>query len=50
MGALGATLRTMLLFGVMIGLFMVIGWLVGFYFIGDPIIGLIVFIGLGTSF
>ena len=49
MGAMGATLRTMLLFGVMIGLFMVIGWLVGFYFIGDPIIGLIVFIGLAAA-
>ena len=49
MGAMGATLRTMLLFGVMIGLFMVIGWLVGFYFIGDPIIGLIVFISLAAA-
>ena len=49
MGAMGATLRTMLLFGVMIGMFMVIGWLVGFYFIGDPIIGLIVFISLAAA-
>lgn len=48
MGAIGATLRTMLLFGVMIGLFMVIGWLVGTYFIGNPLLGLIVFIGLAA--
>jgi heat shock protein HtpX len=39
----------MLLFGVMIGLFMVIGWLVGTYFIGDPITGLVIFISLAAA-
>jgi heat shock protein HtpX len=48
MGAIGATLRTMLLFGVMIGLFMVVGWLVGTYFIGNWLLGLIIFIGFAA--
>ena len=46
---MGATLRTILLFAVMIGLFTVIGWLVGSYFIGDPVLGLILFIGLAAA-
>ncbi len=49
MSAMGATLRTALLFGVMIGLFMVIGWLVGTYFIGNWLLGLIIFIGLAAA-
>ena len=49
MGAIGATLRTMLLFVVMFGLFMVIGWLVGTYFIGDWLLGLVLFIGLAAA-
>ncbi|MGD0817705.1 MAG: protease, partial [Methanomassiliicoccales archaeon] len=49
MGAMGATLRTMLLFGVMIGLFMVIGWLVGTYFIGNWLLGLIIFISIAAA-
>lgn len=49
MGATGATLRTILLFAVMIGLFTVIGWLVGTYFIGDPLVGLILFIGIAAA-
>jgi len=39
----------MLLFGVMIGLFMVIGWLVGTYFIGNWLLGLIIFIGFAAA-
>jgi heat shock protein HtpX len=46
---MGATLRTMLLFGVMIGLFMVIGWLVGTYFIGNWLLGLVIFIGIAAA-
>ena len=42
-------IRTALLFGVMIGLFMVIGWLVGTYFIGNWLLGLIIFIGLAAA-
>ena len=48
MGAMGATLRTILLFAVMIGLFMVVGWLVGTYFLGNWLLGLIVFIGFAA--
>jgi heat shock protein HtpX len=39
----------MLLFVVMFGLFMVIGWLVGTYFIGDWLLGLVLFIGLAAA-
>jgi len=40
-----AELRTLALFGALIGIFMVIGTVVGDYFFGAPIMGLIVFLG-----
>ena len=43
-----ATLRTMALFAALIGLFMAIGYLVGFYFYGDPITGSLFFLGLAA--
>ena len=41
-----ATLRTMALFAALIGIFMVIGYVVGYYFVGDPIVGSLIFLGL----
>ncbi len=43
-----ATLRTIALFAVLIGLFMAIGYLVGYYFYGDPITGSLFFLGLAA--
>ncbi len=43
---MGATIRTLGLFAFMIGLFMAIGWLVGSLFLGDWLLGAIVFLVL----
>ncbi len=43
-----ATLRTMALFAALIGLFMAIGYVVGYYFYGDPITGSLFFLGLAA--
>ena len=40
-----AALRTMALFAALIGIFMVIGYVVGYYFVGDPIVGSLIFLG-----
>jgi heat shock protein HtpX len=39
----------MALFAALIGIFMVIGYAVGYYFFGDPIVGAIVFLGLAGA-
>ncbi|MDD1769854.1 MAG: zinc metalloprotease HtpX [Methanomassiliicoccales archaeon] len=44
MGAFGAGVRTLFLFVFMFALFMIIGWLVGTYLMGDWVVGLVVFI------
>jgi heat shock protein HtpX len=41
-----AELRTIALFAALIGIFMVIGYLVGFIFYGDPIVGSLIFLGI----
>ncbi len=46
MGAFGAGIRTIFLFVFMFALFIIIGWLVGTYFIGNPLYGLVIFIVL----
>lgn len=43
-----ARLRTAALFAVLIGIFMVIGYAVGFYFYGDPVVGSLVFLGFAA--
>jgi len=43
-----ATLRTIALFGALVGLFVVIGWLIGTFFIGDPVIGMGLFLALAA--
>ena len=45
---MGATIRTLGLFAFMIGLFMAIGWLVGSLFLGDWLLGAIVFLVLAA--
>jgi heat shock protein HtpX len=41
-----ATLRTMTLFAALIGIFMVIGYVIGSSFFGSPIVGSLLFLGL----
>jgi heat shock protein HtpX len=48
MGALGAGARTLFLFAFMFGLFIIIGWLVGFFFFDDWVTGALIFIGLAA--
>lgn len=43
-----ATIRTIGLFAALIGLFIVIGWFLGYYFMGDPIIGMGFFLALAA--
>ncbi|MBN1110169.1 MAG: protease, partial [Methanomassiliicoccales archaeon] len=45
---MGATIRTMGLFLFMFGLFVAIGWLVGSFFIGDWVLGALVFLVLAA--
>jgi heat shock protein HtpX len=46
MGAIGATARTIALFLFMFGLFLIIGWAVGTYFVGDWVVGALIFLGI----
>lgn len=43
-----AALRTAALFAALIGIFMVIGYVVGYFFYGDPIVGSLFFLGLAA--
>ena len=47
---MGAIARTTLLFAFMFGLFIVVGWVVGTIFIGDWLLGMVVFIVLAAVF
>ncbi len=44
-----ATLRTMALFGALIGLFVVIGWVIGTFFLGSPIFGMAFFLAIAAA-
>jgi heat shock protein HtpX len=46
---MGAALRTLALFLVLTGLFMIIGWVVGSYFIGDWLLGTLIFISFAVA-
>jgi heat shock protein HtpX len=46
---MGATIRTMLMFLVLCALFVVIGWAVGTYFIGDWILGSLIFLAIAAA-
>ena len=43
-----ATLRTIALFAALIGLFVVIGWVIGTYFIGDALFGMAFFLAIAA--
>ncbi|MGD0056583.1 MAG: zinc metalloprotease HtpX [Methanomassiliicoccales archaeon] len=47
---MGAIARTALLFAFMFGLFIVIGWAVGYLFLGDWLLGMIFFLVLAGAF
>jgi len=46
---MGAAIRTILMFIVLSGLFVIIGWAVGSYFIGDWVIGTLVFLAISLA-
>ena len=46
---MGANLRTLAMFGVLSGLFIIIGWLVGTYFVGDWLLGTLIFISISLA-
>jgi len=46
---MGATIRTFAMFAVLSALFILIGWLVGSYFVGDWVLGTLIFLGISIG-
>jgi heat shock protein HtpX len=46
---MGANLRTLAMFGVLTGIFIVMGWVVGTYFVGDWVLGTLIFLSISVA-